>query len=67
MGQGEILKILKKFNKPMTSSEISQKLNKSKSCVATCCKKLAGQGEVIRRLIKRDGGYYIFLYELKGG
>lgn len=65
MGQMDVIKILKKENKGLTSKEISKILNASHALVNRALKKLYDYGEVSRIEIKNNVGYNAYEYKIK--
>jgi len=62
MSQGDILKVLSQEKRPMTISEISEKIDINRTNVNRNCKRLFENG-IIDRINIRDGGLE-YLYEL---
>jgi predicted transcriptional regulator len=62
MGQGDIIKILERSKKPLTSTEIAEKLKKSRSPISTSLNKLKKQGLVGFYQEKNPKGYGNYIY-----
>lgn len=65
MGQMDVIKILKKENRGLTSKEISKILNASHALVNRALKTLYDHGEVSRIEIKNSVGHNAYEYKLK--
>lgn len=65
MGQGEIIKVLKKQKKFVDINLIHKKLNTARSSLNTSLKKLYDHGEVLRKQVLKNG-HLIYEYKIKG-
>lgn len=65
MGQSEVMKVLKKTKRGLTSKEISKILNASHALVNRALKKLYDYGEVSRKEIKNSIGHNTYEYKIK--